>query len=243
MYDNNRDELLATFYDDSSRFSVSANTLAPRTHQAGVSIPPKPWEPYYPTSRNMTRTYGASLINKLYTGTQKIREAWQSLPRTKHDVSDSKLWVFDIWPVQGLPDINNPLNAEGVGGLLATVHGEYEEVAENGRVPLKRSFDRTFTLAPGKGPMNLRVVNDMMVVRAWGGSQAWVPDPVSVQPGSEEAIKLEKVMELRKRSGLNAVYAELCLAENGWIFENAFGAFERAKVSSSLASCSLMNAN
>ncbi|RPB27215.1 NTF2-like protein [Terfezia boudieri ATCC MYA-4762] len=231
MYDNNRDELLATFYDEASRFSVSANTMAPRTHQVGVSIPPKPWEPYYQTSRNMMRTYAASLITKLFIGTQKIRDAWQSLPRSKHDVSDSKLWVFDIWPVQGLPDVNNPSNLEGVGGLIATVHGEYEEVAEGGKVPLKRSFDRTFTLAPGRGAMNLRVVNDMMVVRAWGGSDAWTPEPqiFAAPVNEEEAMRQAKIVELRRRTGLNAAYAELCMIETGWNWDGAYAAFERAK--------------
>lgn len=232
MYDNNRKQLLETFYDESSCFSVAANTLAPRTHQAGVTIPPKPWEPYYPTSRNMTRTYGPALLNKLYVGMQKIREAWDSLPKTRHNVSDSSLWVFDIWPVQGLPDINNPTNFEGVGGLIATVHGEYEEVTlDGGKVPLKRSFDRTFTLAPGRGPMNLRVVNDMMVVRAWGGSQAWVSDQISTGLQDEAVVKQEKLAELRKRTGLNAAFAELCLNENNWDLNNALSAFERAKVS------------
>ncbi|KAF8456306.1 hypothetical protein BGX38DRAFT_1163898 [Terfezia claveryi] len=231
MYDNNRDELLATFYDEASRFSVSANTMSPRTHQVGVSIPPKPWEPYYQTSRNMMRTYGASLITKLFIGIQKIRGAWQNLPRSKHDVSDSKLWVFDIWPVQGLPDVNNPSNFEGVGGLIATVHGEYEEVADGGKVPLKRSFDRTFTLAPGRGAVKLRVVNDMMVVRAWGGSEAWAPEPqISAAPvNEEEAMKKAKIVELRKRTGLNAAYAELCMMETGWNWDGAYAAFERAK--------------
>jgi len=177
----------------------------------------------------MMRTYGASLINKLFIGTQKIRDAWQSLPRSKHDVSDSKLWVFDIWPVQGLPDVNNPLNLEGVGGLIATVHGEYEEVAEGGKVPLKRSFDRTFTLAPGRGTMNLRVVNDMMVVRAWGGSDAWALEPPTSVAPVEDAVKQAKIAELRRRTGLNAVYAETCMAETGWNWDGAYAAFERAK--------------
>ena len=179
----------------------------------------------------MTRTHGASIINKLFIGTQKIREAWQSLPRAKHDVSDSKLWVFDIWPVQGLPDVNNPSNLDGVGGLIATVHGEYEEVADGGKVPLKRSFDRTFTLAPGRGPMNLRVVNDMMVVRAWGGSDAWAPElPVYTPVNEEEVVKQAKIAELRRRTGLNAEYAELCMMETGWDWDGAYTAFERAKV-------------
>jgi len=175
----------------------------------------------------MTRTSGASIINKLFVGTQRIREAWQSLPKSKHDVSNSKLWVFDIWPIQGLPDINNPANLDGLGGLIATVHGEFEEVTEGGKVPLKRSFDRTFTLAPGRGPMNLRVVNDMMVVRAWGGSDAWAPEPSGSE---EEVVKQAKIAELRRRTGLNAAYAELCMMETGWNWDGAYAAFERAKV-------------
>ncbi|KAF8469511.1 hypothetical protein BDZ91DRAFT_792309 [Kalaharituber pfeilii] len=229
MFDKDQDNLLASFYDDASQFSLAANTLAPRVHQPGVVIPPKPWEPYYAASRNLTRVYGTQLVNKLYIGPQKIKEAWNSLPKTRHDVTDSKLWVFDIWPIQGLPDISNPNNHEGVGGLIVIVHGEFEEVPEKGGVPLKRSFDRTFTLAPGGGPMNVRVVNDMMVVRAWGGSEAWSPDPVMSAFG-EEAIKEQKVAEIRRRTRLNVQYATLCLQENGWNFDSALAAFERAKI-------------
>lgn len=225
MYDNNRDDVLATFYDESSKFSLQANTNAPRTHQHGVVLPPKPWEPYYPASRNLTRVYGAQLINKLCIGTQKIRELWAGLPRTKHDMSDSNLWVFDIYPIQGLPDPNSPLNYDGVNGVVATVHGEYEEVSGGGGVPLKRSFDRVFTLGPGKAPMELRVLNDMMVVRAWGGSGAWVP-----APGSQDFLQQQMIAEVRVRTGLNLAYAELCLTENLWDFNNAIQAFERAKV-------------
>lgn len=79
--------------------------------------------------------------------------------------------------------------------------------------------------------MNLRVVNDMMVVRAWGGSQAWVSDQISTGLQDEAVVKQEKLAELRKRTGLNAAFAELCLNENNWDLNNALSAFERAKVS------------
>ena len=179
------------------------------------------------------------MINKLFIGPQRIQEAWSSLPKTKHDVSNKNLWVFDIWPISGLPDVTNPANLEGVNGLLAMVHGEYEEVPQTpGAVPLKRSFDRTFTLAPGGGPLNLRVVNDMMVVRAWGNSDAWAPTPE--EPGTalpvinneEVVVKQQKILELRKRTGLNDKFASLCLENSNWDFDAALGSFEVAKVCS-----------
>ena len=215
--------------------------MSPRRHQAGAHIPSKPWEAYYPASRNLTRVYGGQLISKLYIGAQAIRPVWSDLPGTKHDIGDGKLWAYDVWPIQGLPDINNPLNHEGVSGLIAMVHGEFEDVTEDrpgSTTPFRRSFDRTFTLAPGRGPMGLRVVNDMLCIRAWSGHEAWQPEPLpEVAPGvagavlgPDETIKQQKMVELARRTGLNAAFTELCLAENGWDFDRAFAAFEAAKV-------------
>lgn len=167
------------------------------------------------------------------------------MPQTKHDVTDSNLWVFDVWPVQGLPDVTNLNNTEGVVGLMVVVHGEFEEIPNHANVvPLKRSFDRTFTLGPGGGPLNMRVINDIMVIRPWSGSDAWRPEPenttilstpnpvrksVVSQPAGNSPNQ-HVIIEVGRRTGLNMRYAQLALEENNWNFEAALKAIEAAKV-------------
>jgi nuclear RNA export factor len=85
-------------------------------------------------------------------------------------------WLIECHPIPGLPDPTGR-SPTGVGGLLISVHGKFDEFEEPaGNKVHTRSFDRTFVLGPGGGIGGLRVINDMLCLRAFGGSQAWIPE-------------------------------------------------------------------
>ncbi|KAK2846435.1 hypothetical protein FQN49_005727 [Arthroderma sp. PD_2] len=175
-FDNNRNDLLNGIYDANSIFSYNVNTVAPRAAQT-ESTPS--WDAYIRKSRNLLKiSHLPARMSRSFVGTENIREAWNSLPQTKHPeiLSNPKEWLIECHPIPGLPDINNQ-SATGVGGLLITVHGKFEEsypgTADKTQT---RSFDRTFVLGPGNGLGGLRVSNDMLCLRVFGDCTAWIPE-------------------------------------------------------------------
>ncbi|ODH50913.1 hypothetical protein GX48_02873 [Paracoccidioides brasiliensis] len=176
-FDNDRNDLVRGFYDARSTFTLSVNPGAPRGLQGnGVAG----WDSYIRKSRNLMKVnHLPARMARTFVGTDKIRDVWNSLPKTKHPdiISNPQDWLIECHPIPGLPD---PIgqSATGVGGLLITVHGKFEEF--DGPTPSNkaqmRSFDRTFILGPGGGVGGLRVVNDMLILRAFGGSEAFVPE-------------------------------------------------------------------
>jgi nuclear RNA export factor len=200
---------------------------------------------YYAVSRNLNRTTNQE-TRRINKGATAIRKIWGDLPRTKHDVSNAAHWVYDLWPVQGLPDPNNPMNADGVTGILISVHGEFEELGVAG---VKRSFDRTFTLGPGNTATGVRVINDMLTLRPYGGIDAWKPTPdasgAGVQPGpvvpptqtqQDEAdlIRHQKLLQLFNHTNLTEAYTIMCLDEAGGDLQKAYASFEQAKLAGAL---------
>ena len=174
-YDSDRPSLLNAFYDASSRFSLSVNTSAPRAkdHQ------PAGWDQYIKKSRNLKKlTHLPARMSREYKGVERIREGWTSLPATRHPALDSDKWCIECHATAGLPGIASSSNNDNnLNGLILTIHGEFSEVdSSNGQTTNQRSFDRTFVLGPGAGLGGIRVVNDIMVVRAYGGHEAWKPN-------------------------------------------------------------------
>lgn len=136
------------------------------------------------------------------------------------------------------------------------VHGEYEEVnISTGQATSLRSFDRTFVLGPGQGVGGIRVVSDILVLRAYGGSSAWEPQggeinlspapqpsaPMqpqvpqgfgTVAPGksSEQLQKEVMALELSRGTGMTLEYSGMCLEQSGWDLAEAGKAFGLAKV-------------
>lgn len=183
-YDNNRNDLLNGFYDNNSTFSLNVNSTAPRAQQTETAG----WDPYIKKSRNLLKiNHLPARMSRAYQGVEKIRELWNSLPPTRHlDISiHPEEWLIECYPIPGLPDPSGQ-SGTGVGGLLIMVHGKFEELS-TGKVEL-RSFDRTFILGPGGGAGGIRVVNDILCLRAYGGHEAWTMDTQPVpQPAPRGA--------------------------------------------------------
>lgn len=181
-YDTDRNDIVKAIYDAQSTFSLNVNTSAPRAAQSEAGLG---WDPYIRKSRNLQRlTQLPARMNRLYIGADKIREVWNELPKTKHPdiLTSPQDWLIECYPIPGLPDLSGQ-SSMGVGGLLITVHGKFEELDQSKSLTTHtRSFDRTFIIGQGTGFGGLRVVNDMLTLRAYGGSEAWIPDSEKVLP-------------------------------------------------------------
>ena len=181
-FDNNRSDLLNSVYDSNSTFSLNVNATAPRAQQAETAG----WDAYIKKSRNLLKiSHLPARMSRSYQGVEKIREVWNTLPVTRHSsiAEHPEEWLIECFPVPGLPDPAGQV-AAGVGGLMIMVHGKFEEMS-TGKVEL-RSFDRTFIVGPGGGAGGIRVINDILCLRAYGGHEAWTvesqPIPQAVPP-------------------------------------------------------------
>ncbi len=227
LYDTDRAQAAAVFYDSASQFSLSVTTHTPREH--GDS-PVLPWAAYLRYSRNLTKiTSRSARLQRLVKGVVMIKELWNTLPQTRHPSLASELhkYIVDCHPLPGIQDPTNQ-SAVGVDGLLLTLHGEFEEIDPATSKTGKRSFTRTFVLGPALpgGPAAFRVVSDLLSLRAHQ------PIPEQNPPSAtEEEQKKAMVVELTKATHMLPQYSEMCLAEVGWNFEAAVAKFQELRVS------------
>lgn len=253
-YDGDRTALVNGYYDAQSTFSISVNLSA--SQATNQRLPG--WEAYLKKSRNLTKiTHAPSRMSRLYTGTESIRDGFTTLPVTRHPdiMAEPQKWCVECHTIPGLPDPSGQ-SSSGVGGLMVMVHGEFAELdVSTGRSTAIRSFDRTFLLGPGGGVGGIRVACDTLVLRAYGGHDAWRPEVeenVSVAiaqgqhqinvpagfalsgPGkTEEQVQKEVLtVELSKGTGMTLEFSALCLEQCGWNLEGAAASFEQAKVCS-----------
>lgn len=269
-YDSDRTSLVNQFYDEQSTFSFNVNTSAPRAqqttnHPSGMDEMKKQmWDPYIKKSRNLMKiNYLTARMSRVHTGITSIQQCWTSLPPTRHPdlFGEPHKWLIECHSLPGLPDPTGQ-SPSGVGGLIVTVHGEFDELVNNTSSPpttIKRSFDRTFILGPGLGPTGIRVINDLLTLRAYGGSEAWMSEETAAEltmtnslpfsttsrldipPGLGQAMdgksetqvqKEQMIIEMSKRTGMTLEYSSLCLEEKAYVFDEALLAFENVKVSS-----------
>lgn len=257
LYDSDRAALVKGYYDAQSTFSLSINVSAPRASALADQKVPN-WDSYIKRSRNLTKvTHLPARVSRMHTGTDSIQQCWLTLPSTLHPnmLAEPEKWCIECNSLPGLPDLSGQVTG-GVGGLIITIHGQFSEVdVSTGQTTNNRSFDRTFVLGPGNGAGGVRVVCDTLVLRAWGGSDAWKPQgiaplnvtslsqpttyPVSLPEGfgvpglgkTEEQVQKEIVaVELSKRTGMTLEYSGMCLEQSGWEIDGAVAAFEQAKV-------------
>lgn len=254
-YDRDRITLVNGYYDSQSTFSISINLSAPHAAEATNKKLPS-WESYLRKSRNLTKiTHTGSRMSRLYTGTDSIKDGFTTLPVTRHPdiMAEPQKWCVECHTIPGLPDPAGQ-SSSGVGGLMVMVHGEFAEVdVSTGQSTAIRSFDRTFVLGPGGGVGGIRVACDTLVLRQYGGHDAWRPEtegsssiptmqarhqinvPVGFAlsgPGkTEEQVQKEVLaLELSNRTGMTLEFSGLCLEQCGWNLEGAAVSFEQAKV-------------
>lgn len=254
-YDGDRTALVNGYYDAQSTFSISINLSAPHIAETTSQKPPG-WEAYLRKSRNLTKiTHPPSRMSRLYTGAESIKDGFTTLPVTRHPdiMAEPQKWCVECHTIPGLPDPTGQ-SSSGVGGLMVMLHGEFAEVdVSSGQSTAIRSFDRTFVLGPGGGVGGIRVACDTLVLRQYGGHDAWRPevedsasDPtaqaqhqINVPAGfalsapgkTEEQVQKEVLaVELSKATGMTLEFSGLCLEQCGWNLEGAAASFGQAKV-------------
>ncbi|TID17544.1 mrna export factor mex67 [Venturia nashicola] len=227
-FDNERAAMVPYYYDATSKFSYSVNTKSLRASSEPKMLQKGEWSEYTRHSRNLhILNNPRTKIERLHRGVEDITKAFNDIPATRHATFDNlKKWLVECSIIPNVPDLAGTKG--GVNGFRIIVHGEYQEV-ETGK---NRSFDRTFILAPG--PNEVRIINDMMTVRGYGGSDAFEPDaPEPVQPQvaqvapvlSEEEQKQKWVFELSQLSGMNLEYSQMCMEQCDWIPDDALASF------------------
>jgi len=254
-FDSDRAALVAHYYDDQSDFSVSVNTQAPRDPAHTATTEKQEWDQYIKLSRNLKKIQQLpARQTRHFRGTKAVSDTFATLPKTRHPdlVSEARKWMVEAKMVPGVPDPNGQ-SATGVDGFHIVISGEFGEVEGAQK---KRSFDRTFIVGPG-GPSGVRVVNDMLTIRAYGGAQAFEPEnfegwngevPAGSAPAPEAILQLpagvnvqiaeQMVAELSKQTNMTVPYSKDCLDQVGWEFPKALEAF--ASVRASLPSDAFM---
>jgi nuclear RNA export factor len=227
-YDKDRNDLINQVYDNNSTFSLNVNNVAPRASQD----PTPGWDHYIKKSRNILKiSHLQARMSRAYVGAEKIREAWNNLPKTKHpDITGHpEDWLIECHSIPGLPDPTGQC-ITGVGGLIVTVHGKFDELGTS-KIEM-RSFDRTFVLGPGGGAGGLRVICDMLTLRAYGGHGAWDPDNQSTLPHPvPPQTKEQMILEVSFKTRMTLEYSEMALLGNNWDTQAALRDFEELRVS------------
>ena len=236
LYDSDRTALLTNFYDTQSIHSISVNMSAPRDPEHSTAIPP--WADYTKYSRNLVKiTHPGPRMSRRFRGVKDIQPVWSSLPPTRHPdlQTQADKYLIECHPLPGLSDPTGQ-SARGVDGLILTMHGEFEEKNDSTTEKALRSFSRTFVLGPGApGGPPIRVISDMMVLRAWGplaSPMNVASPPAKINMGNQEQQQRQEAltMQLVEKTGMTPNYAMLCLTETGWDLEKAFVAFNANKV-------------
>ena len=170
-YDTDRGNLATAFYDSDSQFSLNVISRAPRNIVTGQK-PPAPWNAYLKHSRNLTRiTSVGGRASRIYKG-NTIAQVWTQLPTTQHP---NLMTQGDKWRIE-IDHASVPSTSGQDTGLQIVLHGEFEEFDKDSiTVTAMRSFSRTIIIGPGSGPGGVRVVSDMLTLRAYSGSDAFTP--------------------------------------------------------------------
>ncbi|OAA73255.1 mRNA export factor mex67 [Cordyceps fumosorosea ARSEF 2679] len=231
QYDKDRQGLITSLYDESSHFSLAIDTNSVRDQSAPL---PLPWAAYLRFSRNLVKiTHPNARATRLFKGASGIYDLWKLLPLTQHPniKTDLNKYIMDCHPLPGLADPSGQ-NRLGVDGLIITVHGEFDEYDEKSATTGKRSFSRTFVLGPGQLATGIRVVSDILSLRAWNrlpdvfNANAAAPAASSGQAQDQRAAM---IVELCKQTGMTPQYSEMCLTQVDFDFAKALAIFQERK--------------
>ncbi|KAF9574510.1 nuclear mRNA export, poly(A)+RNA binding protein [Mortierella alpina] len=174
LFDSER-ALLEHIYDVNATFSYSAITQ-PSPLQRSQGILSENWSEYLRQSRNLSRLSDlGARTTRLHVGSKDIvYQGLMQLPETRHDLSENSKVCVDAWETGGLlPTVC----------IYISVHGEFEEVRRGAQESARKSFDRTFIIAPAP-PGSVASVNgypcliisDQLTLRGYNGSSGWKPD-------------------------------------------------------------------
>ncbi|KAL9031792.1 MAG: hypothetical protein Q9196_000219 [Gyalolechia fulgens] len=242
--DNDRPAFARSFYDNESTFSVSFNPSAPRIDTAQTTS----WEPHVKQSRNLKKVFQLEpRIRRMAKGIYEIESALKILPPTRHPdlINDAPRYSFDCTPIPGVPDPHNRIES-GVGGFKVDIRGSFDELDRNTGVKnATRSFDRVFILGPGDGENQLRIVSDILTLRADGGYEAFNPEAKAMPdlpmitknfgfPEDMEIGRAAMATEFSKATKLAEEHATTLLRESGWDFILACKNFETARANGML---------
>jgi len=254
LFDSDR-SALAQVYLPTSTFSMTTNSKIPHRSWNSKSVQSLPnqgklrWAPYFDTSRNL-RAAGANSIASvedevnaaLHVGPEKIINMISTLPSTSHPLTEPGRFIVDAMQQPNVLSDGSPT-------LLVTVHGELLEEPGKG----KRSFDRTWILAPAPAGSVAQgngwpcvILTENWVVRNYTEPKAWAEDAIQViqHPSAASAqvpaapvpaLSPEQhamVNQLQAATKLNATFSLQCLAESEWSLERALSNF--AAVSSQI---------
>ncbi|OTA98494.1 hypothetical protein M426DRAFT_28403 [Hypoxylon sp. CI-4A] len=221
MYDGDRHNLAAKYYDNESTFSIAVNNKATG------------WGAYIKFSRNLVKiTHTSTRIQRLFFGTNLIQGIWQQLPPTRHPdlLTEFNKYIIDCHPVHGLADPSGQSQL-GVDGMIITIHGQFEDQEPVSMKTAMRSFSRTFVLGPGAPGRNpIRVVSDMLTLRDFSPIPTLASEPPP-QPtvGVQQQQQEQMVIELCKRTGMTPDYSRLCLDGASWNFDQALIMFNEKR--------------
>ncbi|KAF9990295.1 RNA polymerase II transcription factor B subunit 4 [Mortierella antarctica] len=181
LFDSER-ALLEHIYDVNATFSYSAITQ-PSPLQRSQGISSENWSEYLLQSRNLSRLSDlGARTTRLHVGSKDIvYQGLMQLPETRHDLSENSKVCVDAWETGGLlPTVC----------IYISVHGEFEEVRRGVQESVRKSFDRTFIIAPApQGSVAAvngypcLIISDQLTLRGYNGSAGWKPDlNVTVTP-------------------------------------------------------------
>ncbi|KAG5513958.1 hypothetical protein PMAC_000580 [Pneumocystis sp. 'macacae'] len=226
LYDNDRLNTVS-MYDQNALFSISVNTVAPRKREKGVfSHGASQFSQYISMSRNLLRLGTLARLAKLSIGHANISQVLSALPKTRHNFTDSNLYCVDAWSLKGVLSADSDPN--GLIGIQIILHGEFSELGN--RREIKRSYDRTFIIGPSNG--NITIRSDMLVIRAYGGSDNFRVNKQNESFSSSNIFQEQKqymLAEISKKTGLNQQFSLMCLEQNEWNMEKAMNNFNILK--------------
>ncbi|KAK4230923.1 putative mRNA export factor mex67 [Podospora fimiseda] len=245
-YDRDRSALVSQFYDFESSFTLISKENTARD---------KSWKAYSQYSRNIQKLgpRNRQTPERVYTGSKKIAEIWNSLPATRHPIlAEAVTWIVDCHTFPGIADPNNP--SQFAMGLVINVNGSFEEADTTQNLFGVRKFSRNFILGPSLpgAPYPYRVISDHYTVYGWKPyppgtvvapiappatvtttAPAIAPVTTEISPGAarvDDVTKTQMIQELSRITGMTAEYSQLCLSGAAdWNWEMALKSFEETK--------------
>ena len=196
-FDQNRPAAVATFYTNTSVFSLNVKSRSSGNYDK------KSWDKWLGMSRNLKKITSPHGQNqRYYTGLQDIEKCFSDMPTIQHPsfTEEREKWLMECKTVEGLPDPTGQA-PYGVNGLVIDIHGEFQEFGSNNQVIATRSFDRKFILGPGEEPGSIKIIREMLTLRPYSGTSRFRPT-ISPQVHSEPDINTS-IPEITLNNGID----------------------------------------